>query len=189
MQQTIPLATGLDYSKIKWVPKAVAKAVATEEEKPKPIVVFEILDCVVPLTKRLEDPFNEGFYLIANVILYEPATLFVGVRSGDGAVKVLGTTDAVCASYPGEGILDMKWLIGQEPTMAEFLELLGYEPLLGKYQFSFVTGFTEEGTPVPTDEIMVTVEITEKPGRDYKPLVGLAALTAVGATVYVGSKG
>jgi hypothetical protein len=184
----------VDYSKIKWVPKALAaKAVATaEEEKPKPVVVFEILDCVVPLAKRLDDPFNTGFYLIASVLLYDQATLFIGARPDGGDARVLGTTGAACASYPCEGTLDMKWLIGQEPTMAEFLAMLGYEPLPGEYTFSFVTGYqTEEGVPIPTDEIMVTVEITEKPPKDYKPLLGLAALTAltaVGATLYVGGE-
>jgi hypothetical protein len=181
----------VDYSKIKLAPKATAVKVATaEEEKPKPIVVFDILDCVVPLTKRLEDPFNAGFYLVASVLLSDQATLFIGARDGEGGdVQLLGSTGAACDSYPCEGVLDMKWLIGMEPTMAQFLAMLGYEPSVGEYKFSFVTGYqTGEGTPVPTDEIMVTVEITEKPARDYKPLLALAALTAVGSTLYVGGK-
>lgn len=158
--------------------EVAGKMVPYSEEEQKPILIFNLMDCKVPLSKALGELFNSGFYLSATAYLSNAATLFFGVQAtGNGGLTIMGSTGAACATYPCEGLVDVKWMIGREPTMAELLQMVGLQPVPGTYEIIFSIGYLEEDeTPVATDSILVTFQLTET----RKDLTGLIVPAAVG---------
>lgn len=165
----------------------VGTKVVIVESTDNPVAIFNVMECQIPASKYLDELFNAGFYLTADVLLYRPSELFIGAGVGE-VITVIGTTEGYCAEYPCQGALDMKWQIGNEPTMAEFLQMLKLEPVAGEYPISFVVGYKgEDGVLVPTDELVVTMELKgrERETKKYGVLIGSAALIATGTALQI----
>lgn len=172
----------VDYTGIKRMREVVvgSKVVAVEITAETPIAIFDVMGCKIPATKFLGDKFNSDFYLLADVMLYDQSELFIGAGLGD-EIMIIGETGAYCTDYPCNGRLEMKWFIGYEPTMYEFLNLLGVTPEPGDYPITFIVGYKDaNGTPIPTDKIQVTMSLLEdsepKKSNILLPIVGAALI-------------
>lgn len=172
-----------DYMKFKesLAPMMGVGAVAEGEA---PLMAFDAFNCVIPVRGTPSDIFNSGFRLSANVILPAPAPLFFGIRWA-GVDHILGYDEAACfaSDYPCSGTFECVWNIGEEPTFAEFLGMLGETPEPGRYEYAWIAGYNLNEEPMIADVLDAILVIDSDSG--LWPLVLAVGGIAAGSIMMV----
>lgn len=125
---------------------------------------FDPGKCCFPEKGKLNDLFNTGFRLYAEVELEKAETLFFIIKWKDVYILLHGAPLS-CEGYPCSGHIEITW--SEPPTIAGFLEMVG-EPIPEKqteYSYAWVLGYKISETEfelMDTLNAHLTVEVEPK---------------------------
>ena len=152
---------------------------------------FNSAKCHFPEKGKLDDLFNGGFRLYAEVELEKAETLFFIIK-WNGVYILLHEVPLSCEGYPCSGHVEITW--AAPPTIAEFLEMVG-EPIPEKqteYSYAWVLGYKTGETEfelMDTLNASLTVEVGPKLPTGLLIGCGIVAVALYGTGSVIGKRG